>query len=893
MIQSDVVRTAALHASEAPLIHIAAGSGRRSTALRIGVPLTRSWAHDEHALSAYSIGNEGGLSYLVPMQCRVLARWPDRSIKWILVDLDVAHLDATDTAKIELRRETAKPISGLLVELIENGCRVDTRAAVFTFKAGDDKLIASIETANNKIPLADGLRLILSNAQGQDLCPRVTSLSVDESGPLKAVVVLKGVNSVHGSLEFTARLHLNAGCSSVVLDLNLRNSQAARHYGGLWDLGDPGSILIREASLTIKPSDSSDRLAWRTSPNDPLHRAEICEWRIHQESSGGERWDSPNHIEFDGRLGVDFRGYSIRGEEGKVEEVYGWRAQPSLAVIGKNFAMAATIKDFWQNFPKSLAWTGHELSIGLFPDGRRYPIELQGGEQKRQRVAISFGDGESVIDDAECAIDPPHVWVDPEWVQATGAVRGMVTDLSGNLVWNEYVRTIVEGPSSFIDRREVIDEYGWRNFGDLYADHEAVNHAGPEPFVTHYNNQYDFVWAAGLHALRTGDEKWARLARECAEHTTDIDIYHTKNDRAAFNGGLFWITDHYLPARTCTHRTYSCLNGKVGTYGGGPGNEHNYAAGLLLHFWRTGDPDALEAVIGLAEWVIAMDDGSQTYMGILDSTPTGFASQTVGGSYHGPGRGAGNSIATLLDGYLASGERRFLVYAETLIQRCIHPNDDIGARQLEDIEHRWSYLVFLQSLGRYLEMKFERGENDYLFQYARESLLHYADWMLANEVPYKDALDRVELPTETWPAQDVRKCHIMHLAARFDHRDKSEVFTQRAAFFYDQCLDGLSRFNTRFLTRPLVLLAVYGHLHVYYDTLPPIVDQVKVSWRHDHQFGLPHSFSTQRSGAKGGFRARLRVAREDVSRIIRDRLLAFQRARHIRRRISHSVGPKR
>ena len=54
---------------------------------------------------------------------------------------------------------------------------------------------------------------------------------------------------------------------------------------------------------------------------------------------------------------------------------------------------------------------------------------------------------------------------------------------------------------------------------------------------------------------------------ELAGHVTDIDIYHTSRDRAAYNGGYFWHTQHYQPAGTATHRAYSSARGSSG---GGP-----------------------------------------------------------------------------------------------------------------------------------------------------------------------------------------------------------------------------------------------------------------------------------------------------------------------------------
>ena len=74
---------------------------------------------------------------------------------------------------------------------------------------------------------------------------------------------------------------------------------------------------------------------------------------------------------------------------------------------------------------------------------------------------------------------------------------------------------------------------------------------------------------------------------ELAAHVIDIDIYHTDRDKAAYNGGLFWHTSHYVDAGTLDATAPTRAQPGVG--GGGPANEHNYTAGLLLHYLLTGD----------------------------------------------------------------------------------------------------------------------------------------------------------------------------------------------------------------------------------------------------------------------------------------------------------------
>jgi hypothetical protein len=267
-----------------------------------------------------------------------------------------------------------------------------------------------------------------------------------------------------------------------------------------------------------------------------------------------------------------------------------------------------------------------------------------------------------------------------------------------------------------------------------------------------------------------------------------------------------------------------------------------------------------------------MDDGARTLLGILDSGPTGGASKTVDDSYHGPGRGAGNSINTLLDAYTLTKERRFLAKAEEILQRCIHPATDIAALRLDDPEYRWSYLVFLQAVAKYLSKKQELGEADYAFHYARESLLHFADWIARNEVPYKDVLHKVLLPTETWPAHDIRKCHVLFAAADYVAAAQRDQYRERAEFFFERCLTDLLSFPTAHLTRPLVLLSVYGSVRDYFRKRAVPAEALTSP---SHDFGKPIPFVPQRARARQVFSGRARYSAAELKRLLGDRVHAL------------------
>lgn len=838
------------------------GLDRAAEAIRIGVPLPRGLVHDS---SEVVIVTASGRS--VPHQLTPLSRWPDRSVKWLLVDAIVA-LSAGERRELALKPGRVEPSEAcewpqLRLTEDDGSITIETGRGRFQINREFAGPFTAMAVDDVSVLRAGGSSLRLVAGDGTVCRSGATRLSIEENGPIRASILAEG-DFQDTPLSFACRAVFTAGTTVVRLEFLLRNTRAAAHPGGTWDLGDAGSFPIGDLTLGLKPAAPAPTVRWRSASLGDEHETDAERWCLYQDSSGGEQWDSPNHVDGASNPTVQFRGYRVsEGAAGRIV-AEDHRATPLLTVAGGDNWLAASVKDFWQNFPKALRWQDGELGVSLFPREARTPVELQGGEQKRHIILLECG-GAAERATLPGLQHPAAVHVDPQWIEASRAITWFAAaSESDHRGYAAYIQQVVDGSRSFVQRREIIDEYGWRNFGELYADHEAVRHTGGTPFVSHYNNQYDFIYGAIVHYLRSGDPRWWRLADDAARHHIDIDIYHTQHDRPAFNGGLFWHTDHYLPAHTCTHRTYSRANGRPGAYGGGPSNEHNYTSGLLHYYFLTGDPEAAAAVRELADWVVAMDDGSATLFSVIDAGPTGAASKTTSGDYHGPGRGAGNSINALLDAYVLSGRRAYLAKAEALIQRCIHPRDDIGERQLDDPEHRWSYLVFLQVLGKYLAYKVEAGETDYAFQYARESLLHYASWVLEHEVPYKDVLHKVELPTETWPAHDIRKCHVLHLAASYSSGRQQAQFRARADYFFVRCLDDLRSFPTADLTRPLVILSVYGWLHDAFRGSGPAGCAYAV---HNYDFGAPAAFVPQRDRLRASASRTREVVTRELTRL--------------------------
>jgi hypothetical protein len=238
-----------------------------------------------------------------------------------------------------------------------------------------------------------------------------------------------------------------------------------------------------------------------------------------------------------------------------------------------------------------------------------------------------------------------------------------------------------------------------------------------------------------------------------------------------------------------------------------------------------------------------MDDGRLTVFRWFARGATGLASATGSADYHGPGRGAGHSILACLVAHRLSREAADLNEAEELIRRCVHPNDEIAARRLDDPERRWSYTVFLQALGKYLDRKRELGRCDAAFAYARASLTRYAQWMLEREAPFATRFDRVQYPTETWPAQDVRKSCVFDYAAQYGPAELRQPMTAAAERFFTASLQGVLSFDTRACTRPLAILLANGVQRASCRLHPPAAPPAAAT---DEDFGAPSGFRPQK-----------------------------------------------
>jgi len=804
-----------------------------------GVPFPRGMVADAGAIVLRdATGNR------VPLQRRVLDRWPDGSVRWLLLDFIAPR--AANRFHIAIGAPDApEPSAGrsLHIDTRGNVVVVDTGAAQFMIERGGEFPFSDVTVRGRSVFDAVRSGLWVTGADGGSVEGICESLEIEESGPLRAVVTIAGSLGQAGFrslLDFKARLTFYAGSPAVRFALSVCNWRRARHRGGFWDLGDAGSVRIRDLSLLLacRPGGAAT-IGASLEPGQPIATVH-GRAHVYQESSGGPHWQSINHVNHKGVVPLRYNGYRSQLDAAAGS---GLRATPLMLVQSATAGVACAVPHFWENFPKAITASPFQLLLQLFPSDSAELHEIQGGERKTHVFVAAFGDETISEAAAAWALAPRAARVCPAWYAASEAVP-YLTPLAEDphLQYTTLVDAAIAPSDGFVARREIIDEYGWRNFGDLYADHEAVELGGPSR-VSHYNNQYDGIAGFATQFMRSGHVRWWQLMSDLAAHVVDIDIYHTDRDKAAYNHGLFWHTSHSTDAATSTHRSYTRHSPADS---GGPSAQHNYTTGLMLHYFLTGEPLSREAVVDLSRFVVDLDDAWKTPFAWLAPGETALASHSPYTSPT-PGRAAANSVCALLDGHRLTGDAALLAKADRIVRRTVHPADAIDRMNLLDAERTWSYTMFLEALGRYLDYKIEIGALDEMYAYGRAALLHYARWMAAHESPFLERADRLALPTETWAAQDLRKHEVLLFAARHATGDERELFLTCADAFFRDALAWLERMPTRTLTRPIVILLTHGfrqsHRRQHVGSAPP--PRVGVN-----RFGVPETVICQRERVK-------------------------------------------
>ncbi len=792
----------------------------------------------------------------IPCHSKVLSLWPDRSIRWVLIDCVLPKCHGNTKMPVEskyfVQTSAYKKLS------IKPKWVNDNKNDICLTLPSGELILSKLEF----LSLARSGSLSSLDTQWQ-LCDYLNQLNEAQAGSADISYQLDNISTQHevtycqaqqplycqitqsASYVLSNGLRLNANAnirvyfasSHVQIQLKMHNPQAIVHNGGKWDLGNPHSIFFKALKFDCSFTDITQAkysAPCALSPERENNTDPFFDLLIEQHSSGGEFFNSNTHKSADNQVHIQHKGATLSVDEQSPITVL--RPSPVLEYSNEAESCVIVPQGFWQRFPSALCADTRRMQLdysGVNSSEQTNPLELQPGEILSQRLHIHFRSG----NDSGDSLLKPDVVIAPTLIAQSHAIP-MFSSAMHNDELQRFIDQGISGASNFFNKREQLDEYGWRNFGDIYADHEASESESGLPFVSHYNNQYDPLQGFIKQWLLSGDPRWRELADDLFEHVVNIDIYHTEYDKPEYNQGLFWHTDHYLEAQTATHRTYS-KHQQADVYmdhagGGGPGAHHCYTSGLALYYCISGKQEAFECLSGMVSWMQHIYEGDQTLLGLFLRLKNAnftlpFTQKPILG--HGTGvvrdpvsnrypldRGTGNYVNALLDGFDIQQDLALLSEVERVILNTISEDDDISERGFDDIENTWFYIVFLQAVAKYLLMAKSLSEPRGPYGNILQAYLHYARYVEQHESPYLTHANKLEYPNDTWTAQDLRKVHVLACAALLtraanDTNEESQRFSAKAKSLQQWIDNKLSESDESALTRILALLMQnYGAL---------------------------------------------------------------------------------
>lgn len=557
----------------------------------LGVPWPRGMMKPR-AGQALPFALAGGAAHL-PVQSWPLAYWPDGSLKW------TAHAVAggRPPTALELRTGAAPAAGSVSVRQTAGGITVTSRELTWVIPASGEHLVASA-TRGGRVMLRD-LRLVALHQDGpeperggtlsrQPFASRITGVTVEQTGPVRAVVKLDGTHSGKGRdwLPFSVRLYFYAGSDSVRIV-----------HSFIYD-GNPATDFIAGLGVTatVPMSDPSHDRHVRLSGEDAGVWGEAVRPVTGLRRDPGQAWreaqvagralpalDGMAKAVRDGLQWVpewgDFSlsqptpdGFTVRKRTGSgrawVDSNAGTRTKGLAYVGGASGGVALGLKDFWQRAPTGLDVRGAaseaaELTAWLWSpsapamDMRSYR-GVDGMDSHEKQIAglnITYEDYEPGWDSAvgvartselqlwvlggtpsheafsgmaEQVANPARLVLAPQRIHECGVFGDWDVARAGTPARKLVEDWLGAQVDQYLVEREQHRWYGFWSYGDVMHAYDPDRHMWRYDIGGYAwdNSELSTDLWLWYSYLRTGRADIFKFAEDMTRHTGEVDVYH-------------------------------------------------------------------------------------------------------------------------------------------------------------------------------------------------------------------------------------------------------------------------------------------------------------------------------------------------------------------------------
>jgi hypothetical protein len=526
----------------------------------------------------------------VPVETWPLAYWPDGSLKWT----GHAISAAPDTAgPMQLAPgAAAAPANAIKIGADAAAIEIDTGALRCRILKQGTNLFEWLTVGDRQVARNGRLIAILEDRseyaarkvlREEDFVSQVKSVTLEQSGPIRAVVKIEGVHksttSARAWLPFTVRLYFYAGNEAIrVVHSFIFDGDANKDF--IKGLGMSFSVPLREEVQNRHVRFGGDVGMW-AEPVKPLVGRRVVTFGqrgdVFPDQLAGKR--IPNLAEFAAREqayikdAAEWDGYRLTQLtangftiEKRTAEDRSWlHATEGKRSLGTAFlgdvtgGAAVAMKKFWQKYPASLEISGARSALGEMKvwfwspaapamDLRHYDNVGHGLEMAYEDWKQGWDDPLGAANTSEFTIwglgsvpsnaqsvamsktssEPALLVATPEYYHANRAFGfWSLPDRS-----TPARRALEEQLDSAFDfYRGEVDQRGWYGFwdyGDMMRMYDEVRHQWRYDIGGWAWNNSELLpdYWLWYTFLRTGRADAFRLAEAMTRHTSEVDVHH-------------------------------------------------------------------------------------------------------------------------------------------------------------------------------------------------------------------------------------------------------------------------------------------------------------------------------------------------------------------------------